>query len=71
MLFKVVLFAVIVYLTACYAYGVYLLFKLWSGRKLAQSSPAALAALPAGDQAGAATPAAEPMPRYATPAKAA
>lgn len=35
MLFKAVLFAVMLYLAACYAYGIYLLWKLWVGRRLA------------------------------------
>lgn len=33
MLFQAVLFTVIAYLVACYAYGMYLLWKLYTGRK--------------------------------------
>lgn len=34
MLFQATLVAVIVYLAACYAYGLYLLWKLYTGRRL-------------------------------------
>lgn len=34
MLFKATLIAVIVYLVACYAYGLYLLFKLYTNKKM-------------------------------------
>lgn len=34
MLFKATLIAVIVYLAVCYAYGLYLLWKLYTGRRL-------------------------------------
>ncbi|MEM7625179.1 MAG: hypothetical protein AAF333_06080 [Planctomycetota bacterium] len=33
MLFQAVLFTVIAYLVACYAYGLFLLWKLYTGRK--------------------------------------
>lgn len=34
MLFQATLIAVIVYLAVCYAYGLYLLFKLYTGKRL-------------------------------------
>ncbi|MEM8737285.1 MAG: hypothetical protein AAGG38_02240 [Planctomycetota bacterium] len=34
MLFQVVLIAVMGYLAACYVYGLYLLWKLYTGRRL-------------------------------------
>ena len=68
MLFKAVLFAVMLYLVACYAYGVYLLWKLWAGRKL-QSQEMAGA-----ESSVAQNPVLETMsaqPAYVAPAKAA
>jgi hypothetical protein len=68
MLFKAVLFAVMLYLVACYAYGIYLLWKLWTGRRAAQQT----AALPASE--GPRTRGAVSAPAasgYGTPAKAA
>ena len=33
-MFQAVLFTVIAYLVGCYAYGLFLLWKLWTGRRL-------------------------------------
>lgn len=68
MLFKITLFAVIVYLAACYAYGLYLLWKLYTGRRLGVDTAkltgqAVLKTTP--------TRADRDTPRYEAPAKAA
>lgn len=72
MLFKATLIAVIVYLAVCYAYGLYLLWKLYTGRRL-HLDAASLGENPAPrteqqDTAGAPRRA---QPGYNAPAKAA
>lgn len=81
MLFKIVLFAVIVYLAACYAYGLFLLWKLYAGRKFQDDGGLGEHPAPApGSVAGpgsvvttpsTASPAPQAQPAYDTPAKAA
>ncbi|MEM6458977.1 MAG: hypothetical protein AAF710_06260 [Planctomycetota bacterium] len=72
MLFQATLIAVIAYLTLCYLYGLYLLWKLFASRRSQasiQQRPAS-GGLPAviGPDAAAARPA---SPAYEPPAKAA
>jgi len=74
MLFQAVLFTVIAYLVACYAYGVYLLWKLYVGRKFHENLGQAegLAPLDAADAAPSKAPPAPAQPSYEeAPAKAA
>ncbi len=73
MLFKATLVAVIVYLAACYAYGLYLLVKLYANKRL-HAAPAHLQENPR--SISDTTPASAPQtrdgrPAYDTPAKAA
>ncbi|MEM1028041.1 MAG: hypothetical protein AAGJ38_08150 [Planctomycetota bacterium] len=76
MLFQATLIAVITYLVACYAYGLYLLFKLYTGKRL-HREPANLQENPRSleDNTVAHAPSedADPQakPGYDTPAKAA
>lgn len=77
MLFQATLIAVIVYLAACYAYGLYLLVKLYTGRRL-HAAPAHLHEDPRsaedrnGQRLGQNKPApATGKPAYDAPAKAA
>ncbi|MEO0514305.1 MAG: hypothetical protein AAF086_03295 [Planctomycetota bacterium] len=73
MLFKATLIAVIVYLAACYAYGLYLLVKLYTNKRL-HAAPANLQENPRSlrDTADAPAAATGPdAPAYEAPAKAA
>ncbi|MEM9419351.1 MAG: hypothetical protein AAGA25_09930 [Planctomycetota bacterium] len=65
MLFKATLIAVIVYLAACYAYGLFLLFKLYTNKKMQAEikNPVNRAEAPAKQPAH--------SPAYEAPAKAA
>lgn len=68
MLFQAVLFTVIAYLVACYVYGLFLLWKLYAGRKFQDDGGQ-------GEHPAAATEAApaasSPAPAYEAPAAAA
>ncbi|MEL7087747.1 MAG: hypothetical protein AAGL98_04790 [Planctomycetota bacterium] len=70
MLFQAVLFTVIAYLAACYAYGLFLLWKLYTGRRFREDGGLGEhPATPTADPATSADPA--PAPAYKTPARAA
>ncbi|MEM9882201.1 MAG: hypothetical protein AAF800_04715 [Planctomycetota bacterium] len=72
MLFQATLIAVITYLAACYLYGMYLLWKLYTGRRLHAPPSERPAPRELGATAGPADASnRRSTPAYDTPAKAA